>query len=53
MHLAGLAVWFRGEAGARSGAAALYEKARAAVLGIARAAERIREVILQPVQPVG
>ena len=48
IHLAGLAVWFRGEAGAHSGAAALYEKARAAVLGITRAAERIREASSSP-----
>jgi uncharacterized protein (TIGR02677 family) len=47
-HLAGLAVWFRGELGAHSGAAALYEKARAAVLGITRAAERIREASSSP-----
>lgn len=47
-HLAGLAVWFRGEPGARSGAGALYEKARAAVLGITRAAERIRESSSSP-----
>jgi uncharacterized protein (TIGR02677 family) len=47
-HLAGLATWFRGEPGARSGAGALYEKARAAVLGITRAAERIRESSSSP-----
>jgi uncharacterized protein (TIGR02677 family) len=47
-HLKGLADWFRGEAGARSGAGALYEKARAAVLGITRAAERIRESSSSP-----
>jgi len=47
-HLAGLAEWFRGEAVARTGAGALYEKARAAVLGITRAAERIRESSSSP-----
>jgi uncharacterized protein (TIGR02677 family) len=47
-HLTGLADWFRGEPGARSGAGALYEKARAAVLGITRAAERIRESTSSP-----
>jgi len=47
-HLTGLADWFRGEPGARSGAGALYEKALAAVLGIARAAERIRESSTSP-----
>jgi len=47
-HLTGLAEWFRGEAGASTGAGALYEKARAAVLGITRAAERIRESSSSP-----
>jgi uncharacterized protein (TIGR02677 family) len=44
MHLTGLAEWFRADAGA----AALHEKTRAAVLGIARAAERIRESSTSP-----
>jgi uncharacterized protein (TIGR02677 family) len=48
MHLTGLAEWFRADAGARAGAAALHEKTRAAVLGIARAAERIRESSASP-----
>ena len=48
MHLTGLAEWFRADAGARVGAAALHEKTRAAVLGIARAAERIRESSTSP-----
>jgi uncharacterized protein (TIGR02677 family) len=48
MHLTGLAEWFRADAGARAGAAALHEKTRAAVLGIARAAERIRESSTSP-----
>ena len=47
-HLTGLAEWFRAEAGARTGAAALYGKARAAILGITRAAERIRESSSSP-----
>ena len=48
MHLTGLEEWFRADAGARAGAAALHEKTRAAVLGIARAAERIRESSTSP-----
>jgi uncharacterized protein (TIGR02677 family) len=47
-HLTGLAEWFRADAGARAGAGALHEKTRAAVLGIARAAERIRESASSP-----
>ena len=48
MHLTGLADWFRADADARTGSGALYEKTRAAVLGIARAAERIRESSSSP-----
>jgi hypothetical protein len=48
MHLTGLVEWFRADTGARAGAAALHEKTRAAVLGIARAAERIRESSTSP-----
>ena len=48
MHLTGLAEWFRADADARAGAGALHEKTRAAVLGIARAAERIRESSSSP-----
>jgi uncharacterized protein (TIGR02677 family) len=48
MHLTGLAEWFRADAEARTGAGALHEKTRAAVLGIARAAERIRESSSSP-----
>jgi uncharacterized protein (TIGR02677 family) len=47
-HLTGLAEWFRAEVGARTGVGALHEKMRAAVLGIARAAERIREASSSP-----
>ena len=47
-HLAGLAEWFREDSAARAGAGALYEKTRAAVLGIARSAERIREASSSP-----
>jgi len=47
-HLSGLAEWFRAEPDARTGAAALYGKARAAVLGITRAVERIRESSTSP-----
>jgi uncharacterized protein (TIGR02677 family) len=42
-HLAGLADWFRAGPDARIGAAVLYEKARDAILGIARLTERLRE----------
>ena len=48
MHLTGLAEWFRADAEARTGAGALHEKTRTAVLGIARAAERIRESSSSP-----
>jgi uncharacterized protein (TIGR02677 family) len=48
IHLTGLEKWFRADVGARAGAAALHEKTRAAVLGIARAAERIRESSTSP-----
>lgn len=47
-HLAGLAEWFRADNEAHAGAGALYEKTRAAVLGIARSAERIREASSSP-----
>jgi uncharacterized protein (TIGR02677 family) len=47
-HLKGLAEWFRSDTSASKGAGALYGKARAAVLGIARAAERIRESSSSP-----
>ena len=47
-HLAGLAEWFRAGAEARTGASVLYKKARDAVLGIARVAERIRESSSSP-----
>lgn len=48
MHLTGLAEWFRADVEARTGAGVLHEKTRAAVLGIARAAERIRESSSSP-----
>lgn len=48
MHLTGLAEWFCADVDARTGAGALHEKTRAAVLGIARAAERIRESSSSP-----
>jgi uncharacterized protein (TIGR02677 family) len=47
-HLAGLAEWFRAGSDARIGAAVLYVKARDAVLGIARLAERLRESSASP-----
>lgn len=47
-HLDGLSEWFRADGDARAGATALYEKTLAAVLGIARAAERIREASSSP-----
>ena len=47
-HLSGLAEWFRAAPEARTGASVLYRKARDAVLGIARVAERIREASSSP-----
>jgi uncharacterized protein (TIGR02677 family) len=47
-HLAGLADWFRAAPEARTGAAVLYQKAREAILSIARVAERIREAASSP-----
>jgi uncharacterized protein (TIGR02677 family) len=47
-HLAGLAGWFRASVSASAGAAVLSATVRNAVLGIARAVERIREAALAP-----
>ena len=47
-RLTGLTEWFRAPPDARTGAAVLYQKARDAILGIARAAERIREAATSP-----
>jgi uncharacterized protein (TIGR02677 family) len=47
-HLAGLADWFRAAPEERTGATVLYSKARDAVLGITRVAERIREAASSP-----
>jgi uncharacterized protein (TIGR02677 family) len=48
LHLAGLADWFRATEGSRTGASVLHGKAREAILGIARVAERIREASASP-----
>jgi uncharacterized protein (TIGR02677 family) len=47
-HLAGIESWFRAGTDAGTGALVLYSKARDAILGITRVAERIRESAESP-----